>query len=177
MVSFILSFATSPLANTKQAIHNFAGGCTPINPPTAQHREAPAALTSALATLGLVSVPLPANIMLAINTINTDQTVKFLCFPVTSATDGNPHYLFGAYIPGAHLLFPCCACSRALIQLTQDKHNWFHTTMITGYCGWNIGSSIAYYMCHFDPTFTPASINNNLPTAQAPVQHHVSPTA
>eukprot|EP00536_Pseudo-nitzschia_multiseries_P001919 jgi/Psemu1/4493/gm1.4493_g len=155
MVSFILSFATSPLANTKQAALHFADGSIPIPPPSAQYREAPAALTTALATLSLVPVPLPAD-MLAITTIDTDQTVKLLCFPaVTSSADGDPHYLLDAYTTG-------------------DKHNWFHTTMITGYCGWNIGTSFAYAY-HFDPTFTPASINT-LPTAQVQAQHHDTPT-
>eukprot|EP00536_Pseudo-nitzschia_multiseries_P014002 jgi/Psemu1/37208/gm1.37208_g len=71
MVSFILSFATSPLGNTKQAALHFADSRIPIHP------------------------PLP------------NTTVKFLCFPVTSSADGDPHYLFGAYVPGAHLLFWC----------------------------------------------------------------------
>eukprot|EP00536_Pseudo-nitzschia_multiseries_P008521 jgi/Psemu1/20589/gm1.20589_g len=51
----------------------------------------PAALTTALATLGLVLVPLSTNQELAITTIDANQTAKFLCFPVTTSTDGDPH--------------------------------------------------------------------------------------
>eukprot|EP00536_Pseudo-nitzschia_multiseries_P016221 jgi/Psemu1/45366/gm1.45366_g len=172
-VSFILSIVTSPLANTTQAALHFADGHTPILPPTAQQLEALAALTTALATLGLAPVPLRAN-KLAITTVDTNQT-KFLYFPVTTSADGDPHYLVGAYVPGAHLLFPCCAHSRTLIQLTQDKTNWFHATMITTYCGWNIGTSVAY-VYHFDSTST-LTLINNLPTPQAPTQHPDTPTA
>eukprot|EP00536_Pseudo-nitzschia_multiseries_P012222 jgi/Psemu1/31316/gm1.31316_g len=132
-----------------------------LNPQTA-----PAALTTAPATPGLVLVPLPANKLAT--TIHTNETVKFLCFRVTTSTDGNPHYLlFGAYVWGAHLLFTCCARSRTLLlQLTQDKSNWFNATMITGYYVWNIGTTVAH-VYHFDPTSTPSPINElPLPRSQ-----------
>eukprot|EP00536_Pseudo-nitzschia_multiseries_P009043 jgi/Psemu1/22192/gm1.22192_g len=133
--SFPLTPPLLPIPNKSSSVLLMVALPSPINPPTAQHLEAPTALTNALATFGL-----------------------FLCFPVTSSADGNPHYLFGAYIPDAHLLFPCFARSRALIQLTQDKHN-----------------CIAY-VYHFNPTFTPTSINTH-PTAWVHAQHHDTFTA
>eukprot|EP00536_Pseudo-nitzschia_multiseries_P013788 jgi/Psemu1/36428/gm1.36428_g len=111
----------------------FADGGTPLPLPTYQHQEALNALTTALATLGLSPVHLPAN-KTAITTIGTNQTVKFLCLPVTTSLDGDPHYLIGTYVLGTHLLFPCCAHSCSLLQLARDKSNWYHTTMLTGYC-------------------------------------------
>eukprot|EP00536_Pseudo-nitzschia_multiseries_P017174 jgi/Psemu1/49684/gm1.49684_g len=164
MVSFFLSFATSPLDATKQAVLSFANSRTPIPPPTDQHQEAPNALTTALATLvGLIPVHLPAN-KLGITSIDTNQTVKFLCFPVTTSAHGNPHYLFGAYVLGAHLLFPCY------------KSNWYHTNMLTGYCGWSI-STTAACVYHFNPNSTTPKLINELPTAHIPDQHPDNPTA
>eukprot|EP00536_Pseudo-nitzschia_multiseries_P015861 jgi/Psemu1/43998/gm1.43998_g len=139
-VYFILSFAESPFRDTKMAIRRFIDSPTALAPPTAQQQRAPElSLTSALATLGLVACLSP--------------TIKFLCFPVTNSIDGDPHYLFGAYIPAAHLFFP-----------TID--------MLKGYCGWSIGTRVAYVYC-FDFDSTPISINDSLilPDGHCPKSH------
>eukprot|EP00536_Pseudo-nitzschia_multiseries_P015448 jgi/Psemu1/42578/gm1.42578_g len=117
------------------AIHRLLDSCTTLPPPTTQQCKNPTALTTALTTLDLVPAPLhPCKP--AISTIDTNQTVKFLCFPFTNSIVGNnPHYLFGAYVLVAHLLFPCCARSRSLLQLCPYKCNWLETTMFIRCCG------------------------------------------